>query len=81
MKNKLTEQQIYNEALTKFFTRLLKKRMGGGTVDDMIKKSPSLKKSVDNLNKGIEEFDKAFRKKHGDKFADRVQQQMSSLVK
>jgi len=80
MKNKLTEKQVYNEALTKFFTRLLKKRMGGN-VDDMIKKSPSLRKSVDNLNKGIDDFDKAFKKKHGDEFADRVQQQMSSLIK
>jgi len=80
MKNKLTEQQRIDEVLSKMFSALIRKKMGK-TVQDMVKKNPKIKKSVDNLNKGIDDFNDAFRKEYGDEFADKVKRDVQNLLK
>jgi hypothetical protein len=80
MKNTLTEQKKINELISKFFSRLIQKR-SGKTVDDMIKKNPELAKAVDGVNKSIDSFNKAFRKKHGNKFADKFDKDLDNLLK
>jgi len=80
MKNTLTEQQKINELISKFFSRLIQKR-SGKTVDDMIKKNPELSNAVDGVNKSIDTFNKAFRKKHGSKFADKFDKSLQRMLK
>ena len=78
MKSKLTEQQKINEILSKVFSFLIKKKMSR-TTQDMINKNPKVKKSVDNLNRGIDDFKDAFRDAYGDDFADRVEKELRKV--
>tara|TARA_R100000479_G_scaffold156446_1_gene92847 strand:+ start:106 stop:342 length:237 start_codon:yes stop_codon:yes gene_type:complete len=78
MKSKLTEQQKINEVLSKVFSFLIKKKMSKAT-QDMINKNPKVKRSVDNLNKGIDDFKEAFKDAYGDDFADRVEKELRKV--
>jgi len=78
MKSKLTEQQKINEVLSKVFSFLIKKKMSK-TTQDMINKNPKVKRSVDNLNKGIDDFKEAFKDAYGDDFADRVEKELRKV--
>lgn len=49
------------------------------TTQDMINKNPKVKKSVDNLNRGIDDFNDAFRDAYGDDFADRVEKELRKV--
>ncbi len=46
---------------------------------DMINKNPKVKRSVDNLNKGIDDFKEAFKDAYGDDFADRVEKELRKV--
>jgi len=80
MKSKLTEQQKINEILTKIFSNLIKKKMGK-TTRDIITKNPEIKKSVDQVNKAIDDFNTSFRKRVGKEKADQISREVDRLFK
>ena len=80
MKSKLTEQQKINEILTKIFSNLIKKKMGK-TTRDIITKNPEIKKSVDQVNKAIDDFNTSFRKRVGKEKADQISREVDRLLK
>jgi len=80
MKSKLTEQQKINEVLSKIFSSLIKRKFGKNT-QALIKKNPEVRKSVDKINKGIEDFNKAFKSEYGKDFSNKLDREIEDLLK
>jgi len=70
MKNKLTEQKI-NEFLTKALTAIINKR-ASKTLQKLQSSDPVIKRELDNIGKAAERARKAFEKKYGKEYTDKV---------